>query len=185
MPLPEIPDLATDDSMLSLKFGREVANYFSGSPLNRLSFLRTDHDFLRAAIAHPSAAFLLLNNLNPLVRVDKNIAFVSRSDVGELIAPDAFAKKEEDLIKEFNSEETQAVTLFLGVDEKNRLPSNGVENGTFEYKEYKGSPYFAVDVTPRGTLTDVANGIIEALKAKGLTFFSSSPRHMGFSAPEG
>ena len=40
LPLPAHPDV---DSMLSRKFGREVANYFSGSPLNRLGFLRGDH----------------------------------------------------------------------------------------------------------------------------------------------
>ena len=66
-PVPELPALADDGSMLGRKFGREVANYFSGSPLNRVSFLRTDHAFLQTAFSHPAARFLLLHDLNPLV----------------------------------------------------------------------------------------------------------------------
>jgi NAD+ diphosphatase len=186
MPTPELPILPPDDSMLSARFGREVANYFSGSPLNRLSFLRTDHDFLRAAFAHPSAAFLLMNGLNPLVKGDSaHIAFASRPDVEPLTGPDPFAKPEEEMIAEFDSEKTQPLILFLGVDEKDLLPSNGTDGGAFKYKEYNGSPYFAVDVTPRGTLTEVANTIIASLEAKGLAFRSHSPRHMGLTAPEG
>jgi NAD+ diphosphatase len=185
MPVPELPILPPDDSMLSVKFGREVANYFSGSPLNRLSFLRTDHDFLRTAFSHPSAAFLLMKSLDPLVKNDSHIAFVSRQDVESLTGPDPFGKPEEELIKEFNSDKTQPLILFLGVDEKNKLPSNGTDSGAFQYKEYNGSPYFAVDVTPRGTLTDAANKIIASLEAKGLVFHAHSPRHMGLTAPEG
>ena len=182
---PDLPTLPADDSMLSVRFGREVANYFSGSPLNRLSFLRADHDFLRSAFSHPAAGFLLMNGLNPLTKDDHHIAFVSHGDVEPLTGSDPFAKPEEEMIKEFNSDKTQPLILFLGVDEKALLPSNGSEKGTFKYKDYSGSPYFAVDVTPRGTLTDAANKIIDALAAKGLTFQDHSPRRMNLAAPEG
>lgn len=180
-----LPILPPDDSMLSVRFGREIANYFSGSPLNRLSFLRTDHDFLRAAFSHPSTGFLLMNSLNPLTKDDSHVAFVSHPDVEALTGADPFAKPEEDLIKDFDSSKTQPLILFLGVDDKDLLPSNGTESGTFKYKEYNGSPYFAVDVTPRGTLTEAANGIIAALAAKGLSFQDHSPRRMNLAAPEG
>ncbi|KAA6413234.1 MAG: NADH pyrophosphatase [Lasallia pustulata] len=68
MPQPELPEPAHPDldSMLTRKFGKEVANYFSGSPLNRVSFLRTDQPFLSAALQHPSTTFLLFNDLSPL-----------------------------------------------------------------------------------------------------------------------
>lgn len=179
--------------MLSLKFGRETANYFSGSPLNRLSFLRSDHEFLRLAFSHPSAAFLLMNSLNPLVKDNNShLAFVTTPDIEPLTGPDPFGKKDEELIRDFNSEETQPLILFLGVDERDRLLPNANVNGsgsgsdasTFQYKEYKGSPYFAVDITPRGTLTEVANGIITTLEAKGLSFHDSSSRHMGLRPAE-
>lgn len=171
--------------MLSLKFGKEIANYFTGSPLNRLSFLRTNHDFLRAAFAHSTAAFLPMNRLNPLVQSDSRLAFVSRQDVVSVTGPNPFSKEEEELIRDFNSEETQPLILFLGVDEKGQLPSSSTADGTFQYKEYQGRPYFAVDVTPSGTLTEAANQAIAALKEKGLSFHDSSPRLMGLVAPEG
>jgi NAD+ diphosphatase len=171
--------------MLSVRFGREVANYFSGSPLNRLSFLRTDRDFLRAAFSHPAAGFLLMNSLSPLCKDDARLAFVSHPDVEPLTGADPFAKSEEEMTKEFNSDKTQPLILFLGVDDKSLLPSNGSEEGTFKYKNYHGSPYFAVDVTPRGSLTDAANKVIAGLEAKGLKFRDNSPRRMDLPASEG
>lgn len=42
-------------------------NFYSGSNLNRLSWLRTDSDFLNSALSSPKTRFLLLENLNPLV----------------------------------------------------------------------------------------------------------------------
>jgi NAD+ diphosphatase len=185
MPTPDLPLLPTDDSMLSVKFGREIANYFSGSPLNRLSFLRSDNGFLRAAFSHPSAAFLLMNSLNPLVKDESHLAFVSKPDVESLTGSDPFEKTEEELAKEFNSEKTQPLILFLGVDDRSLLPTNGTGSEQFKYKEYTGNPYFAVDVTPRGTLSEAANGLINKLKEKNLSFGDHSPRHMGLAAPEG
>lgn len=187
MPVPDLPVLPDEDSLLSRKFGRETANYFSGSPLNRLSFLRADHAFLQAAFSHPSAAFLLMNNLSPLVQPDAaHLAFVSSADVIPLTGPEPFAKSEEELIRAFNSEETHPVILFLGIDDKNHFPSHnaGVPE-EFIYKDYKGSPYFAVDVTPRGTLTEAANALIAAVKERGYSFHDSSPRHMGLHAGQG
>jgi NAD+ diphosphatase len=185
MPIPDLPEQPNEDCMLSLKFGREVVNYFSGSPLNRLSFLRTDHAFLRAAFSHPTAAILLMNNLSPLVRDASHVAFVSNQDVIPYTGPDPLAKTEEEMIKDFNSEVTQPLILFLGVDENNRLPSNGSDAEPFTYKNYKGVPYFAVDITPRGSLTEAANKVIKAVTDRGLSFHEHTPRHMGLVAPEG
>lgn len=44
-----------------------VANYYSGNPLNRLSYLRTSPAFLASALSSPKAKFVLFNKLNPLV----------------------------------------------------------------------------------------------------------------------
>ncbi|KAK3944581.1 NUDIX hydrolase domain-like protein [Diplogelasinospora grovesii] len=180
MPVPDIPVLAEEDSMLSRKFGREIANYFSGSPLNRLSFLRTDHGFLKSAFSHPSAAFLLLNNLCPLVQKDpSHLAFATNADVVPLTGPDPFGKSEEDMIKDYNSEETHPVILFLGVDEKNLLPSKVAAADAFQYKTYRGSPYFAVDITPRGNYAEAANKLITGMNERGLSWQDNSPRHQG------
>lgn len=187
MPIPDLPVLAAEDSQLSKTFGPEIANYFSGSPLNRLSFLRTDHDFLQTAFSHPAASFLLMNELGPLTKDDgAQLGFVSSADVVPLTGEKPFVKTEEELIRDFNSADTHPVILFLGVDEKNHLPShNGEIPDEFIYKDYKGSPYFAIDVTPRGSHADAANAVISAVQAKGLSFHSASPRHMGLHAGQG
>ncbi|KAM0756506.1 hypothetical protein T439DRAFT_321210 [Meredithblackwellia eburnea MCA 4105] len=44
-----------------------INNYYSGNPLNRLSYLRTSSAFLASALSSPKAKFVLFNKLNPLV----------------------------------------------------------------------------------------------------------------------
>lgn len=174
--VPDLPILGTDDSMLSRKFGREVANYFSGSPLNRVSFLRADHAFLNAAFAHPSTSFLLLDNYSPLAKDTTTLAYVSKEDIEPLTGPEPFKATEEEQIKNFNSAITQPIVLFMGLDEK--------KTG-FQYREYKGNPYFAVDVTPKGSIEEKAKSIIEAVKAKHGVSFIPGARLLTLNAPEG
>jgi len=180
---PGLPELPGDDSMLSRKFGREVANYFSGNPLNRLSFLRTDHTFLHSAFAHPAARFLLVEDLAPAVEPEKplRLAFATFADVSPLTGPDPFAKTEAELINDFNSEETQTLVLFLGIDESESLSASTKD---FAYKNYKGSPYFAVDITARGDSVDKAKGVSDAARAKGQSFHTNV-RAMNLPAGEG
>ncbi|KAK4443959.1 NUDIX hydrolase domain-like protein [Podospora aff. communis PSN243] len=188
MPTPSLPVLShasSDNSHLTLKFGPETINYFSGSPLNRLSFLRTDHDFLQSAFSHPSASFLLMNGLAPLVLASDSaeLGFVSGEEVYPLTGREPFVKTEEELIREFDSSVTRPVVVFLGVDENGSFRGHGGEKGEgFVYKEYRGVPYFGVDVTPRGTLSEVAKGVVERVKGLGMEFHESSPRHMGLHA---
>lgn len=192
-PIPDLPVLAEDDSMLSRRFGREVANYFSGSPLNRVSFLRTDYAFLSAAFAHASASFLLVDqHLSPLARDPANLAYVRTDDVAPLTGPAPFAKSEKDQIDAYNSEVARPLILFLGLDSGNKTGGGGgggsagagAGAGGFEYRGYKGSPFFAVDVTPKGSLADAANSVVERAKAKGFTFLPGA-RHVNLNAPEG
>jgi NAD+ diphosphatase len=177
-PQPELPQPAHPDvdSMLSRKFGREVANYFSGSPLNRVSFLRANHDFISKALTHPSTSFLLLNDLAPLAKDPSELAYATHKDVKALIGENPFAKTEEEIIKEFNSDITLPLVLFLGLDERK---TEGFEHGI-----YKGTPFFAVDVTPKGTVEKEATGVIEAMEAKGLSFVQGR-MHMSLNTPEG
>lgn len=186
MPTPDLPARADDDSFLSKKFGRETANYFSGSPLNRLAFLRTDQAFLRSAFLHAHARFLLLNNLAPLVQSSDtaHLGFATLADVAPLTGADPFAKKEEEQVRDYDSDEQHPVIIFLGLDETGQLPLP--EGGAaFAYKEFTGAPYFTVDVTPRGASADAATALIAAVKEKGFTFQDNSPRHMGLHAGQG
>lgn len=184
--IPELPVLEAEDSMLSRKFGRELSNYFAGSPLNRVGFLRGDHVFMRSAFSHPSTRFLLLNELAPLVDEtdgsQRRLAYVKHEDVKSLTGADPYEKPEEQQIKEFNSENIRPLILLLGLDEAHKIPASG-NDPAFEYREYKGRPYFAVDVTPRASGAE-ANKVIEAVTAKGYSFYENQ-RHMGLAADEG
>lgn len=219
MPTPDLPLLTPDQEgdpmgLLSQKFGRETANYFSGSPLNRLSFLRGDRDFLRAAFSHPSTGFLLMKNLAPLVQKDdtSQLAFVSGPEVHSLTGVDPFDKTEEEQIRDYNSAEKHPpVVLFLGVDDRGVVPFSSSASQTghvFEWKEFKGTAYFAVDVTPKaGAATatageemkekekekeeeekerDEAKKVIESVATpeRGFVFYESG-RHMGLHAGQG
>ncbi|KAK3990549.1 NUDIX hydrolase domain-like protein [Cladorrhinum sp. PSN332] len=178
-PTPSLPLLPPDSSLLSKKFGPETANYFSGSPLNRLSFLRTDHDFLRSAFSHPSAAILLLNSLAPLVQGDDpaTLAFATREDVKPLTGEDPFKRTEEEQVKEFDSEEPKAIIVFLGIDEKGALGK--VDGEEFKFKGFTGRPFFAIDATPREKVEDVVKELREKMEGKGYKFYGGGPRHMG------
>lgn len=182
--IPDLPTVEDDTSMLSTKFGREIANYFAGSPLNRVGFLRADHVFLRSAFSHPSTRFLLLNELAPLVDDSgKRLSYVSLADIQGLTGADPFEKTEEEMIKNFNSEDERPLILLLGLDEGNKLQAPKADE-IYEYKEYKGRPYFAVDVSAKGKLTGEASKIIEAVKAKGFSF-DQNQRQMGLAYGEG
>ncbi|KAK5004867.1 NADH pyrophosphatase, partial [Cryomyces antarcticus] len=172
--LPE-PAHADLDSMLSRKFGKEVANYFSGSPLNRVGFLRTDNVFLSAALKHPSTSFLLCNDLQPLVKKKASLAYISYKDVEPLIG-DPYSKNEDELVAEFNSTTAIPQMIFLGLDER-------VKDALVYKDHYKGAPFFALDVTPKGSLKEAAEKLISNLESRGLSW--AHGRAMDYPASEG
>ncbi|KAF2023122.1 hypothetical protein EK21DRAFT_95165 [Setomelanomma holmii] len=174
LPQPDLPEPAhpTVDSMLSRKFGKEIANYFSGSPLNRVSFLRPDHTFLSQALNHPSTTFVLFNNLEPLVKGPSELAQRTFADVKAVVGEDPFHRSEEDQIAQYNSSLYQPQIIFLGLDERKE---------GFIYKEhYKGQPWFAVDVTPKESVKEAAEKLVAGLKSEGLDF---SKGRMNLSLP--
>lgn len=139
----------------------DICQYL-GSPLNRVSFLRGDHGFLSNAYKHPSTSFLLFNDLKPLTKGPSKLVYVSLKDIQDLTGEDPYSKTESDMIKEYNSSISTPQMIFLGIDEQNQ--------SGFGHKEYKGAPYFAVDVSPEGSRAEAANKVISAMKAKGLDF---------------
>ncbi|KAI9726069.1 MAG: NADH pyrophosphatase [Chrysothrix sp. TS-e1954] len=165
--LPE-PAHADLDSMLTRKFGREVANYFSGSPLNRVSFLRSDHKFLTSALHHPTTRFLLFRSLSPLVHSPSSLSWHGFSEIQPLVGENPFEKTEADMIADYDSRTTIPQMIFLGLEEDE---AKG-KDGEFSWKqgEYKGAPVWAVDVTPKGTVAGQAEKIVKDVESKGLSF---------------
>ncbi|KAH7396211.1 NUDIX hydrolase domain-like protein [Pyrenochaeta sp. MPI-SDFR-AT-0127] len=177
LPQPELPEPAHPnvDSMLSRKFGKEIANYFSGSPLNRVSFLRPDHAFLSAALRHPTTTFLLFNKLEPLLKSPSELAQKKFDDVKAIIGEDPFSRSEADTIAQYNSSLYVPQIIFLGLDEK--------KEGIVYKEHYKGQPWFAVDVTPKESVKEEAEKLIERLKGDGLDF-SKGRMHLSLPAEE-
>lgn len=165
-PEPAYPSV---DSMLSRKFGKEIANYFSGNPLNRVGFLREDNKFLTQALKHPSTSFLPCNNLQPLVKTGyktgDHLQFVKFEDVKAIVGEDPYHLSEKEKIEQYNSETYIPQMIFLGIDEKDK------QGLTYQGKnQYTGAPYFAVDVTPKASVKDEAEKLIKKLEERGLTF---------------
>lgn len=170
-PQPSNPEPAyhETDSMLSRKFGKEIANYFSGSPLNRVGFLREDHKFLSQAFSHPSTSFLLCRDLQPLVKkgqkVGGHLHFVGVEDVKPIVGEEPFSVGEKELVAQYNSDVYRPQMIFLGIDEKNQ---EGLE---YQSKnKYKGAPYFAVDVTPKESVKEACESLIKKKEDEGLGF---------------
>lgn len=117
---------------LTAQYGTEVITTYSGNPLNRLSFLRDDTFFLNSALTSPSSRLYPLRNFRPLVGENRLLAF-SYSEFSSVIADNPFSHASVSGVN-------HAQVIFLGLDEK--------ESDVFEYKGYRGRPYFAIDTTP-------------------------------------
>lgn len=153
--------------MLARKFGREVANYFSGSPLNRLGFLRNDHVFLSRALKHPTTSFLLCKDLQPLVQSSENkkLQWVKYEDVKPVIGEDPYVRTEKELLEQYNSEESVPQMIFLGIDESDK---NGLD---YQGKNrYIGAPYFALDVSPKGSVKAACEDLVKKVETGGVEF---------------
>lgn len=135
-----------------------------GSPLNRVSFLRASHPFLRAAL--PSSRILLLRNLEPLADSDTTLAWVDYPSVAPLIGS-PFDLAEDKLIEAYDSRTEIPTLLFLGLDEKAKEAFEYANGGT----TYTGQPYFALDITPRPSYQAAAEAIAEsAVQRPGVEF---------------
>ncbi|BCS27609.1 NAD(+) diphosphatase [Aspergillus puulaauensis] len=166
------------DSMLARRFGKETVNYFSSSPLNRLSFLRSDHPFLSAALKHPSTRFVILKDLAPLTRSPAALYYAKYDEVRKLVPETIYDKSEESMIKDHDSRKTEPHLVFLGVDE-------AAKQDPFTWKIYSGTPYFALDVSEKGSEERQENSksVRSAFEAQGLSFLQARIA-MTFSADE-
>lgn len=122
---------------------------------------------------------MLLNNLAPLTPSPAQLYYAKYEEIRKLVPQDTFDTSEEDMIKSYDSRKTHPTLIFLGLDESRK-------EGGMAWKIYSGTPYFAVDVTPKGPEEQqtAAKDIIGAMEAKGLSFFQARVV-MSFSADEG
>jgi NAD+ diphosphatase len=130
--------------------------------LNRVSFLRTDYAFLSSALTHETTKFLLFNDLNPLTKTPQELSYASYADVRSFLGSDPFSIAEPEVIKAYNSQSFFPQLVFLGLD--TRDPSVVFKD------RYKGTPFFALDITPRRHLADAAEELAQKFKAEGHKF---------------
>ena len=130
--------------------------------MNRLSFLRDDHSFLAGAFDHPSTKFICFRNLSPLIDSPTEIHYATYDDLKPILQSNPYAKTEKELVAEFNSDNVVPQVVFLGIDESD---TNG-----YAFRNFKGAPNFAVDITPKKQYEKEANEVIEKFTNAGLSF---------------
>lgn len=141
--------------------------------MNRVSFLRGDHSFLKQAFDHGTTHIMVFRNLSPLVKSPSEIAYAKLNDLKPILPSNPYDKTQEQIVEEFNSSISTPQLVFLGLDESKR---DGLQ-----YKNYVGAPQFAVDITPKGSYEEEAKGVIAELEKRGLTFVEGM-RAMNFPA---
>jgi NAD+ diphosphatase len=104
------------------------------------------------------------------------LSYATHDDILSVIGKNPFEETEDIMIKEYRSDVTLPTVLFLGIDEKKK---SGFTHGIYE-----GTPYFAVDITPKGTVEKEATGVIKEMKNRGLKFLEGRAI-MTLGAPEG
>lgn len=117
-----------------------------------------------------------------------SLAKLKHTDVESLIGPDPYAKSEEEVIAEYDSARTIPQMIFLGLDEKHAADGMAWKKGGAKAKEgaevYRGSPLFAIDVTPKGSVVKEVEDFIKKVQSTGDKFLEGRML-LGFEAGEG
>lgn len=167
--------------MLTRRFGKEVVNYYAGGRINRFSFLRADTGFLRKAAVTPTARYLALNELNLLALDKKTPAYFTFKEVESVIGSEPFALTEDEAIQSFDSAKTKPLIVFLGMleegNESDKIASS-------DHGDIQGHPYFAIDITPKGTHVEKATSFLAEQEKKGISA-DKNPRAMSQSPDAG
>ncbi|KAJ8076705.1 NADH pyrophosphatase [Marasmius tenuissimus] len=182
-------------------------NFFSGSPLNRLSWLRPSHKFLNAILTSPNTRWFLFNAGQPLVSYRpseskekplKKIAYFPTRPLLPLLGPSPFFGQSQTtgaLLPDSEvTHSTEAArhlgipVVFLGLHEQgtsgSALPeAEFKDNAEAAVQNLEGTPYFAVDV---GDLeTSEVDGVLRQVEEEqNVKFEWSEPRSaMGLMDP--
>ncbi|KAK4565790.1 NADH pyrophosphatase [Recurvomyces mirabilis] len=129
-------------STLTELFGTGNKAYFSNGGINRLAFLRTQNELLDRASTHPAARYLTFHELNALRAEDGKFAYLDYNDIEHVIGR-PYAKEEKVRVADFDPISHAPSLIFLGLDLESAGGSDAVE-----LDNYRGRPYFALDVTP-------------------------------------
>ena len=110
---------------------------------------------------------MLCKDLQPLVQTSENkkLAFVKFEDVKSVVGEDPYSRNEKEMYEQYNSEETVPQMIFLGIDESDK------EGLDYQGKNrYIGAPYFALDVSPKGSVKQACEDLIAKVEKDGVVF---------------
>ncbi|KAH9892734.1 NUDIX hydrolase domain-like protein [Cubamyces lactineus] len=176
--------------------GEAYVNFLSGSPLNRLSWLRTSQPFLNAIAHAPSTRWLVFKEGQPLLHTQpsaskQSLARLTTSDVKPLLGPEPFFAQgqQEGELAQPDVPVLEAARLrgppivFLGLHETDADSSNALPSSEFSAKtsaetvitNIKGTPYFSLDVSDI-TSAEVDKVLQAAATRGGGEFQFSEPR---------
>ncbi|EMD33692.1 hypothetical protein CERSUDRAFT_159950 [Gelatoporia subvermispora B] len=143
-------------------------NFLGGSPLNRLSWLRTSHPFLNTVLLSPTTRWIVFRGGEPLLATEPNagprsLARLTTADVRSLLGPEPFFAqgKEPDETAEEGVSVLEAArfrgppVVFLGLHEPQTGDAGALPSSDFSAKgdsssvvgKIEGTPYFSVDLT--------------------------------------
>ncbi|KAH6914030.1 NAD+ diphosphatase [Coprinopsis sp. MPI-PUGE-AT-0042] len=183
--------------------GDSVVNTYGGSPLNRLSWLRTSQVFLNRIIGHPDSRWMLFNAGQPIAVSSGTVfsLFVTTDDVKQLLGPEPYfgqgqhpgeALEDADDSDEHSDRHSPTKAsrhlgpriVFLGLHETEKdansaLPLPELKDPDTAIQKLKGTLYFALDiaeVSGRMRPEEVQKTLEDALSKDGRSFKWSEPR---------
>ncbi|KAF9586267.1 NADH pyrophosphatase [Lunasporangiospora selenospora] len=153
--------------------------HFSGGTHNRLSFLRTDKEYLQASIQASSSRYLILADHGVMFKsTTKHLAFASYNDISHLIGKNPLTDLPDGM-----------VLVFLGADESpetaSNIPQVTLVNGR------RGLGYWALDLSAKGPgvkqeTKDAIEQFLNAFPEKhGHYMAEMRPAAFSLSSPEG
>ncbi|CCL99656.1 uncharacterized protein FIBRA_01676 [Fibroporia radiculosa] len=143
-------------------------NFLGGSPLNRLSWLRTSHNFLNAIAVASATRWVIFQTGQPLLisepsSAKRSLARLTSTDVRPFLGPEPFFSQGQN---PGDHAPTDVLTLeaarfhgppvgFLGLHEPQTGEANALPSSDFSAKgdiatvisNLKGTPYFSLDLT--------------------------------------
>ncbi|KAK7472433.1 NADH pyrophosphatase [Stygiomarasmius scandens] len=144
---------------------KDTVNMFGGSPLNRLSWLRSSPAFLNGIAASPKTRWILFNAGQPLLQSNGSLAFLSTVQVRQFLGqeplfnqgqtPGSFIPAEQASNFTEAARHLGSPIVFLGLHESSANGHGALPSSDFSSKsndaesviaKIDGTPYFSMEV---------------------------------------
>ncbi len=170
-------------------------NFLGGSPLNRLSWLRSSQDFLNAIAALPQTRWALFNAGFPLVGQRDGVpylAYLSTKEVKPILGSEPFFGQGKEIGTYLQADEVTTHTeaarhlnspvVFLGLHEDHSrtgaLPSSDFADAQAAVKNIEGTAYFSLDVASLDKTSEELEAFLQSTEtaSNGVKLSFSEPR---------